>query len=141
MLLNDAFVRRTGSGEADGQQDLHTSDGFDVSIGFFFVSIQLICGLVLTNVVVAVLLDEFIKAVAQEKQILTQAGMDDASHAFDHKGPLDRFLAPLTHFNDLEDLRNKISTLFHFFDTNDSGLLRREVINGLQNSSGTILSD
>ena len=39
MLLYDAFVRRTGSGEADGQQDLHTSDGFDVSIGFFFVSI------------------------------------------------------------------------------------------------------
>ncbi len=102
----------------------------------------MICGLVLTNVVVTVLLDEFIKAVAQEKQILTQAGMDDASHAFDHKGPLDRFLAPLTHFNDLEDLRNKISTLFHFFDTNDSGLLTKvEVINGLQNSSDIILSD
>ena len=32
MLLNDAFVRRTGAGEADRQQDLHTSDGFDVSI-------------------------------------------------------------------------------------------------------------
>jgi Ca2+-binding EF-hand superfamily protein len=95
---------------------------------------------------VAVLLDEFIKAVVQEKQILTQAGMDDASHALDHKGPLDRFLAPLTHFNDLEDLRNKISALFHFFDTNDSGLLTKvvvvvEVIHGLQNSSGIILSD
>ena len=52
------------------------------------------------------------KAVAQEKQILTQAGMDASSHAFDQKGPLDRFLAPLTHFNDLDDLCNKISTLY-----------------------------
>jgi len=142
MLLNDAFVRRTGSGEADGQQHLHTSDGFDASIAFFFVCIQMICGLVLTNVVVAVLLDEFIKAVQHEKHILAQAAMDDVSNAFDHKGPLDLLLAPLTHFNDLEDLRHKISVLFHFFDTNDSGLLTKvEVINGLQNSSGIILSD
>ena len=50
------------------------------------------CGLVLTNGVVAVLLDEFIKAISQEKQILIQAGMDDVSHSFDHKGPLDRSL-------------------------------------------------
>jgi hypothetical protein len=142
MLLYDAFVRRTGAGEADRQQDLQTSDGFHVSIGFFFVCIQMVCGLVLTNVVVAVLLDEFIKAVEHEKKILAQAALDDVSHAFDHKGPLDKLLAPLTHFNDLEDLRHKISVLFHFFDTNDSGLLTKvEVINGLQNSSGIILSD
>jgi hypothetical protein len=55
-------------------------------IARYGVSGHLMCGLVLTHGVVAVLLDELTKAVAQEKQILTQADMDDASHAFDHKG-------------------------------------------------------
>jgi hypothetical protein len=35
MLLYDAFVSRTGAGEADRQQDLQTSDGFHVSSDFF----------------------------------------------------------------------------------------------------------
>jgi len=148
MLLNDAFVRRRKAGEvvapsaSEQQNSLHTSDGFDGAIGFFFVCIVLICGLVLTNVVVAVLLDEFIKAVQDEKQKLAEAAMVEASHAFEHKGPLDRLLAPLTHFNDHQDLRNKISSLFHSFDVNDSGLLTKtEMVNGVQSSIGVLLSE
>jgi len=148
MLLNDAYVRRRRAGEveapsaSDQQNSLHTSDGFDGAIGFFFVTIVLICGLVLTNVVVAVLLDEFIKAVEDEKKKLAEAGMEEASHAFEHKGPLDRLLAPLTHFNDHQDLRNKISSLFHSFDVNDSGLLTKtEMVNGVQSSIDVILSE
>jgi hypothetical protein len=148
MLVNDAFVRRRRAGEveapsaSDQQNSLHTSDGFDGAIELFFVLVVLICGLVLTNVVVAVLLDEFIKAVQVEKQKLAEAAMEEASHAFEHKVPLDRLLAPLTHFNDHQDLRNKFSSLFHLFDVNDSGLpTKTEVVNGVHCSIDVMLSE
>ena len=44
----------------------------DHSITFFFVSYILIGGTVLLNVVLTVLLDEFLKAVAAEKEMLRQ---------------------------------------------------------------------
>ena len=83
----------------------------------FAVRMQvLVCGLVLTNVVIAVLLDEFVQAVAVEKQVEASAQVYRANQAMEHKGPLDPVLEPLTQFNTQEDLHNQISALFHLIE-------------------------
>jgi hypothetical protein len=76
----------------------------------------LVCGMVLTNVVIAVLLDEFVQAVTTEKQAESAAQVFRMNQAMEHKGPLDALLEPLTQFNTQEDLQDQISALFHLIE-------------------------
>eukprot|EP00960_Hanusia_phi_P077848 768748-Hanusia_phi.AAC.3 len=87
------------------------------------------CRLVLTNIVVAVLLDEFIAYVSREKeQIESKKEQEREAEWMEKKvtGVLDPLTHSLTHFNDNEDLTNKIKTTFDRLDVDKSGGLTFE---------------
>ena len=98
-------------------------------IALFFVSYVLIVGIVLMNIVVAVLLDEFITTVEREKQDKAHAeelkAMEDrVSHA-----PLDPVIETLINFVTVEDLKTKIADLYERFDPDESGTVDLDEIN------------
>ena len=105
------------------------TDGWSVFDALFFVSYVLIVGIVLMNIVVAVLLDEFITTVEREKQDKAHAeelkAMEDrVSHA-----PLDPVIETLINFVTVEDLKTKIADLYERFDPDESGTVDLDEIN------------
>ncbi|EKX48820.1 hypothetical protein GUITHDRAFT_105446 [Guillardia theta CCMP2712] len=101
----------------------------DRAVAFFFISYVLLAGLVLTNIVVAVLLDEFIAYVSREKeQIESQKEQEREAEWMEKKvtGVLDPLTHSLAHFNDNEDLTTKIRTTFDRLDVDKSGGLTFE---------------
>ena len=91
--------------------------------GLFFVSYVLIVGIVLINVVVAVLLDEFISTVAREKLEDEMAKTEhertiQTKHAI---GPLDPLISGIMDYTSQGDLSDKIMTLYQRFDINEGG--------------------
>jgi hypothetical protein len=85
-------------------------------VALFFVSYVLIVGVVLMNIVVAVLLDEFITTVAMEKSDQRQKEIE--SHSFDDHSiartdaPLDPLIRGLLSYASQEDLLKRISNLY-----------------------------
>ena len=144
--LFTVFRVTTGDGWSDvakEQMETVAEDGqFNRVIGFFFISIVLVCGIVLTNVVVAVLLDEFAGSVSREKEIKAAHDIYEANQVLELTGPLDKLLAPLAQYTTLTDLKTKISSLFELMDVDDnSRLTKREMQMGLKTAASIYLSE
>lgn len=90
-------------------------------VSFFFISYVLLVGIILVNIVVAVLLDEFISSVFWDKQRKKQEELDKAEKVVE--GVLDPLLRVLVHFNSPDDLALHIKELFAMLDTNENGVL------------------
>ncbi|EKX43249.1 hypothetical protein GUITHDRAFT_110665 [Guillardia theta CCMP2712] len=98
----------------------------DFGVGFFFVSYMLLVGLVLMNIVVAVLLDEFITMVEREREEARAKFQSETMkqlHIDDLAGPLDPLLPSLMTFTTSEDLTNRISNLYQRLDLDENGSL------------------
>ena len=108
----------------------------DVSVVFFFVAFMLIASVILLNVVVAVLLDEFILSVTNAKEHQERL---DAMEAERRKvtGCLDPLTNSLVTFEDEEDLAAKIHDIFCKLDEDGSGGLGfEEFRQGLRDGLG-----
>ena len=95
------------------------------SMNFFFVSYVLIGGTVLLNVVLTVLLDEFLKAVQLEKE-QKQEELEAELEACRVHGVLDPLIESLRSFTDNNDLKAKIASTFDTIDEDKSGGLNYE---------------
>jgi hypothetical protein len=105
---------------------------------FFFVSFILIESVMLLNVVVAVLLDEFVATVtrAKEAQERFEAEEQDKRKV---KGVLDQLTKNLEAFEDRDDLFRKINGLYDALDEDGSGGLNfEEFQQGLMNMISTL---
>ena len=104
----------------------------DSDVVFFFVSYIFLATAVLFNVVIAVLLDEFISFIAHEKE--TAARLRDAEmEKMRITSPLDPLTQTLTAFDDEEDLDRRIDEIYNRLDTDDSnGLNYNEFQEGLK---------
>ncbi|EKX39681.1 hypothetical protein GUITHDRAFT_143271 [Guillardia theta CCMP2712] len=79
-------------------------------------------GVVLLNIVVAILLDEFVSSVEEEKaEVRRQAELKIKAQMDEVKNPLEPLLETLRHFKSAQDLRDKILSLYQ--ELND-GLYR-----------------
>jgi hypothetical protein len=89
-------------------------------VTFFFVTYVFICSIVLLNVVVAVLLDEFISSVTREKeeQEREQIRVNNKKKI---TGCIDTLTKTLTTFEDEEDLISKIDEIYDRLDMDGSG--------------------
>eukprot|EP00960_Hanusia_phi_P000654 16901-Hanusia_phi.AAC.3 len=101
----------------------------DYAIALFFVSYVLIAGVFLINVVVAVLLDEFISSIQREKQeIERKERLEQEKHRAVRRanGILDPLTHHLSHFVTEKDLATKISETYERLDFDGSGGLTFE---------------
>ena len=71
------FQVMTGDAWSNIARRLFVGNAHPAGVAVFFVSFQLIVALVLVNVVIAVLLDEFSKAAEKKNASSTSAGLDD----------------------------------------------------------------
>ena len=92
----------------------------DPLVAFFFVSYFLVASIVLLNVVVAVLLDEFMASVAHEKDEMMAEQQAEAEKKR-ITGVLDPITQRISSFDDLEDLRAKIQQIYEQLDDDQSG--------------------
>ena len=104
-------------------------------VAFIFISYVLVVGVVLINVVVAVLLDEFLRSIQRYKEE-EQAIKDNlVRHAVDSKlgnlvhGPIDPLLRGLMDFQSEQELHALILKLYVRIDIDESGTVTREEIN------------
>eukprot|EP00960_Hanusia_phi_P034400 751040-Hanusia_phi.AAC.1 len=91
---------------------------------FFFVSFVLLGTIVMVNVVVAVLLDEFISFVTKEKEEIARAEAEEReekSQASRITGVLDSLTQTLAHFTGMADLTHKIDQYYERLDIDKSG--------------------
>ena len=107
----------------------------------FFVSFSLIVGVVLMNIVVAVLLDEFISAVASDKAAAHAEELDEKEKEqlvnATADGPLDPLIKSLQSFTTRDDLHRRIFNLYQRIDLDASGGITMEELNaGLLKLSG-----
>ena len=104
-------------------------------IALFFVSFILISNVLLLNVVVAVLQDEFLANVEREK--VAAAHEEEALLAKQRvTGVLDPVTANLTSFQNAEDLCLKIDTIYRQLDSDGGGELSLEFKAGLKTIPG-----
>jgi voltage-gated sodium channel len=107
----------------------HEDGAVDTAVAFFFVSYVLVASIVLVNIVVAVLLDEFIASVTARKEAEERQQAQERETEWDEKritGVLDPLTSSLTLFNDNEDLTNMVANLFSKLDVDGSGGLTYE---------------
>ena len=99
----------------------------------FFVSYVLLVGLVLMNIVVAVLLDEFITTVANEKAEKRRRRLQELKEAERQigvpQGPLDPLVRGLMVYTNQDDLMRRISSLYARLDIDESGAISLEELN------------
>jgi len=95
------------------------------SVTFFFVSYYVIANIVLMNVVVAVLLDEFISSVGREKDAAALImELENAKRRI--TGVLDPITMQLTGFESKENLGERVDELYTQLDRDGSGGLNFE---------------
>ena len=102
------------------------------SVHVFFVLFFMLVGMVLMNIVVAILLDEFLGTVAREKaEEHRQTGTTSSSviSGVSSAQALDPFLAGLVTFTTEEGLLSKIHEIYEAMDIDQSGALSREEFN------------
>ena len=87
-------------------RDMFISTGNPPAVAAFCVSFQVISSLVLLNVVIAVLLDEFHKAAEQNEK---ESG---GGNTRERESPLDRIAASVAGYRDRRDLDSRIKELF-----------------------------
>jgi hypothetical protein len=107
-------------------------DRLDGASAAFFISFIVIVGWVLLQVVVAVLLDNFTAAAAQEKERMArEKSKYDGRTAQVHA--IDPLLAALAHFDTSEDLAHRIELLFNCLDMDESrSISYAELASGLK---------
>jgi hypothetical protein len=133
LALFTFFQMSTGDGWSDVTRGLMSlqRDGLRSAwVAMFFVSFMLVVGTILVQIVVAVLLDEFMNCVAKEKEDM-KAAKDAAENA--HKrpipGPLDPLLETMLDYTTTEDLNNKIDFCFSKLDLSENGAVSLEEFN------------
>ena len=117
----------TGEGWGVGRP-LYENDGnFDAWAVIFFISYLVIVSVILVNIVLAVLVDEFIKSVSEEQG---NERRDDENRrlismhgAKKHVVVLEPLLCVLVAADTAEELRCKIEDLFCYLDDDDSGFV------------------
>ena len=92
----------------------------DQAVALFFVSYVLIAGLVLVNVVMTVLLDQFLASITKEKED-HELQINKEAEACRISGVLDPLSSSLTRFNDVNDLHTQIQDTFARLDEDGSG--------------------
>ena len=96
----------------------------------FFVSYVILVGIVLFNIIIAVLLDAFLESIEDEKLAIRRKEQEILHHT--HAGPIDPLLAEMVDFKNFEDLSSKILKLYKMLDAdNDGDLSYAEVKEGL----------
>jgi Ca2+-binding EF-hand superfamily protein len=100
----------------------------------FFVGCHLTIGVVLMNMVVAILLDEFMGTIAKEKADQRRAemlekSMSNISIVGHRQQPLDPLMAGLVTFTTENDLLTKIAAIYETMDVDESGSMSREELN------------
>ena len=127
------FQVLTGDSWASGvSRSLFQDDQFEAKVAIFFISYILVAGVMLFNVVIAVLLDEFVASVSKEKQ---EAEVQERLHAELRKvtGCLDPLTRSLITFEDEEDLTVRIDGIYQQLDRDDSeGLTFEEFRDGVR---------
>ena len=98
----------TGDNWSDIARDLFIQTGSGAAVAMYFVSFQLIVALVLVNVVIAVLLDEFSKAAERRDA----GGDSSAEEDRGNKCPFDKIARYLSEYRDLDDLESMINDLY-----------------------------
>ena len=122
----------TGDGWSDVVREFRMSDGrqsplLAVLFGFYVF----VVGLVLMNVLVAVLLDEFISTVSAEKErVATEERKQDLllKDISDLHGPLDQLMQMLSNFTNRRELVRMIETLFQILDDENDGVITYEEV-------------
>ena len=94
-----------------------------IPIAMFFVSFILIVGLVLINVVIACLLDNFIRFMAEEKVEKEKSKREEERALTACPGPLDPVLNQMVPFLSFEELDIQINALWDHIDTDGDGSL------------------
>jgi hypothetical protein len=126
--------RAAGGGGAGGEEAVPITNPL---IAFFFISYMLIGSVLLLNVVVAVLLDEFIANVVREKEA-AEAAAEEIRAKRRIMGVLDPITLSLTGFQDAADLKDKCDVIFDQLDTDQGNSLSfLEFRNGIKNLPGT----
>ena len=88
-------------------------------VALFFLLFFFAAGICLLGVVHAILLDEFMVAVQEERQRLKEEEIDRKCITSEKLGsPLDPLIASLAHFHSSSDLTGKIKELFLMIDAN-----------------------
>ena len=127
------FQVLTGDSWASGvSRSLFQDDQFEAKVAIFFISYILVAGVMLFNVVIAVLLDEFVHSVQEEKE---KALVQERLHAEMRKitGCLDPLTRSLITFEDEEDLTIRIDGIYQQLDRDDSeGLTFEEFRDGVR---------
>ena len=121
VALLSMFQVVTGdSWAADIMKSTMPDDGtIDVTSAIFFVSFMLIGHLVLINIVIAVLLDEFLTTLSKAREDSNRAAaLEYASH---ETHVLDPLLEVLVQYRSRGDLRHSIVALFERIDADASG--------------------
>jgi voltage-gated sodium channel len=85
----------------------------------FFVSYMLVVGVVLINIVVAVLLDEFLSTMAKSRAEFER--MEVLENPVFDKGCLDPLMEVLVNYRSLDDLFESVNTIFYRIDIDSSG--------------------
>ena len=122
----------TGIGiDGDYDNEHPVSASMVALVGFFFASYVLVVGVVLMNIVIAVLLDEFISTVEREKQEAKArvAAEHDIHNNLVAAGPLDPLIKGLMAFTTKQDLLQKIITLYQRIDMDESGAVDMQEFN------------
>lgn len=120
------------SGVARPIIQLEIDDGdpeFEIGVFVYFVSYMLIVSMVTVNVVLAVLLDEFLRAASNEKNAKAMAEL------YERKGKvleqftssIDPLLESLTHVDSMDAVRMLVENVFKAMDIDGSGSLDYEV--------------
>lgn len=124
IATGDAWASQIG-------RQLVDDDGLmDAWAVLFLVSYVLIVGLVLINIVIAVLLDEFLSTVETEKQLHADDQHRRARQKMGIvKSPLDPLLESLCSFYTNDDLSQRIRDLFEMLDADESNSLSCEELN------------
>ena len=100
---------------------------WQVDIAFFFISYFMINSVMMLNVVVAILLDEFIATVTREKEAEEKI-IHDEKERRKVNGCLDPLTETLLNFDSEADLKDKIDAIFALLDVDGSGGLDFEEV-------------
>ena len=116
--LNSADAIMDEETEHAGESSRHNLDLVAV---LFFVTYFLLVSVVIMNVVVAVLIDAFSKAISEDEEEARRES--EIAERQKLAGPLDPLLATLANFTTLSHLRLQIELLFAMLDSNHDDLI------------------
>jgi len=123
-----------GADSTCSYRDPRTGDCvFDMTVAVFFLSYILIVVIVVVNVVLAVLLDEFLKAANKEKYVRFMQMHTTDGTASQYVSVLDPFLRYFVDCYDSWEMKERVDEVFQVFDVLNRGYLDfRDLREGLQ---------